>query len=189
MPSDGGKRLPPSYAETRLGGVTTPQTESTAVLSEGSAPDRPAPTRVAIVGCGIIGKHHAKVLSRHPGFVVTALIDIDPAAIEAASAVLDQAGAPAATGFATINEACAGAEVDLVAVTTPSGLHVVHGEEALAAGKHVVIEKPLDIDLAAARRFSAAAQKAGEQGQLVSVISQHRFGPVERRGQGRDRGR
>ncbi len=153
--------------------MTTPATDPTRSASA----TRVAPvTRVAIVGCGIIGKHHARVLSRHPAFTVTALVDPDPAATEAAAAVLAEERAPAAKAFTDLDQAVGGADVDLVAIATPSGMHVGHGRQALALGKHVVIEKPLDVDLAAARAFAEAVKAAPDQ--RVSVISQHRFDPA-----------
>ena len=60
----------------------------------------------------------------------------------------------------------------------PSGMHVQLAEAALAAGKHVVIEKPLDTTIARARQIAALAAAARERGLVVSVISQHRFDPA-----------
>ena len=69
------------------------------------------------------------------------------------------------------------ATIDLVVVCTPSGLHVRLAEEALAAGKHVVIEKPLDVSMPRAREIADLADVAAARGLVVSVISQHRFDP------------
>ena len=55
------------------------------------------------------------------------------------------------------------AKVDLVVVCSPSGLHVQLAETAIAAGKHVVIEKPLDVSVARARRISELAAEATQQ--------------------------
>jgi predicted dehydrogenase len=62
-------------------------------------------------------------------------------------------------------------------VCTPSGYHIDHALEALAAGKHVVVEKPLDVSVAKGREFAEAVAKANAAGRVVSVISQHRFDP------------
>ena len=66
---------------------------------------------------------------------------------------------------------------ELVVICTPSGLHIGLAEEALAAGLHVVIEKPLDVDLARGRRIAELARAAAGRGILSTVISQHRFNP------------
>jgi UDP-N-acetyl-2-amino-2-deoxyglucuronate dehydrogenase len=135
-------------------------------------------TRVLIVGCGIIGKHHATVLSRHPSFVVTALVDTVPSAAEAAAEVVVSENAPRPQLFDSIGAALASGSVDLVAICTPSGVHVAQAEEVLAAGVHVVIEKPLDVSVELGRRFAERAAEAERRGVLVSVISQHRFDPA-----------
>jgi predicted dehydrogenase len=131
---------------------------------------------VAVVGSGIIGKHHARVLTAHPSFSVAALIDTNPAAARAGAKDVTDAGGPPPALFGSIGEAAATLPIDLVAITTPAGLHLDAADHALALGKHVIIEKPLDVDLAAARAFAARA--AAAPGQLVSVISQHRFDPA-----------
>lgn len=68
-----------------------------------------------------------------------------------------------------------GDDVDVVAVCTPNGLHVSHAREAVAAGKHVVVEKPLTLDVAEGEELLADADQAGV---WVSVISQRRWEPV-----------
>jgi predicted dehydrogenase len=63
-------------------------------------------------------------------------------------------------------------DVDGVTICTPSGLHADHAVAALDAGKHVVVEKPLEVTLAAADRIIDAEKRSGK---TVAVISQHRF--------------
>jgi predicted dehydrogenase len=63
-------------------------------------------------------------------------------------------------------------EIDAVCVCTPSGTHADIAIEALAAGKHVVIEKPMDVSLEACDRLIAAEDASGKK---LAVISQHRF--------------
>jgi predicted dehydrogenase len=65
-------------------------------------------------------------------------------------------------------------DVDVVAVCVPSGLHAEVAVAAAAAGKHLVVEKPIDVTLAAADRLIGAAREAGV---ALTVISQHRFDP------------
>ena len=63
-------------------------------------------------------------------------------------------------------------DIDAVTICTPSGLHADGAVAALDAGKHVVVEKPIDITLAAADRIIDAEKRSGK---TVAVISQHRF--------------
>lgn len=136
------------------------------------------PLRVAVVGCGVIGRHHAAVATRHADLVVTAAIDsVEPAAVALADE-LETSGAPRPVAVGTLEEALAQAEIDLVVICSPSGLHVQLAETALSAGRHVVIEKPLDVSIAKANEIARLADDAAARGLVVSVISQHRFDPA-----------
>lgn len=134
--------------------------------------------RVAIVGCGIVARVHAEAIRAIPGACVVALVAPSLPSAENLASTMAEAGDPMPLVFRTLGEALAGCLIDLVAVTTPTGFHVEVGLEALAAGKHVVIEKPLDVDLGRARRLETAASRAAECGIVSSVISQHRFDPA-----------
>lgn len=138
------------------------------------------PLRAAVVGCGIIGRHHARVLVGHPDFEVTAAVDaVLPAAVALADEVAAaDAARPVVTS--TLDEALGQAEIDVVIICSPSGLHVALAETALAAGRHVVIEKPLDVSIESARRIAELADAASAEGLCVTVISQHRFDPANR---------
>lgn len=146
---------------------------------ERNASERDAPIRAAIVGCGVIGRHHAVVLAAHPRFEVTALIDTTVGdAEQLAQSLASEHGAPQPAVSTTLGEAIAGANADLVVVCTPSGTHIDIASEAIAAGLHTVVEKPLDVDVAKGRRFAELATDAAGRGIHVSVISQHRFDPA-----------
>ncbi|MBT1003411.1 Gfo/Idh/MocA family oxidoreductase [Paenarthrobacter sp. DKR-5] len=132
-------------------------------------------TRVAIAGCGNIGRTHAAAVREIPGLSVVALVDAIPAAAEALADAIERNGDPRPRTYATLAEAFDGSDIDLVAVATPSGLHIQQGLEVLAAGKHLIIEKPLDVDLSRAQEIEAAAAEASSRGIVASVISQHRF--------------
>lgn len=62
--------------------------------------------------------------------------------------------------------------VDAVCVLTPSGTHAKLGVAAAEAGKHVVVEKPIDVTLEGADRLIEACRRAGVK---LCVISQHRY--------------
>lgn len=133
---------------------------------------------VAIIGCGVIGLHHARVLSAHPRYTVGALVDPRSKAIDAVRAALPEAERTVATA-ATLGELLGTSfRPDLIVVATPSGTHVELATEAIAAGGHVVIEKPLDVTVERGRILADLAERAAAKGQIISVISQHRFDPA-----------
>jgi predicted dehydrogenase len=141
-------------------------------------PDPSVPIGVAIVGAGIIGRNHAAAIVRHPRLRVAAVIDPKESArkelVDHADA---QSQAPAQ--FDTLSAALAAdAGIDLVAICTPSGVHAEAAQLALAAGRHVFIEKPVDVSLSQARRLAAEAARAEQRGLVASVVSQHRFDPA-----------
>ena len=140
----------------------------------------PTQLRVAIAGCGVIGRTHAAAVRELPELLVTALIDEVAEASEALAAWVEEDGTPRPATFRTLAEALAGSAVDLVIIATPSGLHIEQALEVLEAGKHVVIEKPLDVNLDRANEILAAAADAEARGLVASVISQHRFDPASR---------
>ena len=134
---------------------------------------------VAIVGCGIIGINHARAIARHPDLEIVALVDsVVEATVALADLVEAELGSKRPKEFVALGDLYASGGVDIVVICTPSGLHVQLAEEALAGGSHVVIEKPLDVSLPRARRLLALAEEAEARGQVVSVISQHRFDPA-----------
>ena len=131
---------------------------------------------VVLVGCGIIGRNHAGAIRRHPELEIAAVVDeVVPAADALADAVAAYAERPAV--FRTVAEALENAPHDLVVICTPSGMHTDAALRAVAAGAHVLVEKPIDVSLDRARSLLAAAQDAASRGQVVSVVSQHRFDP------------
>jgi predicted dehydrogenase len=129
--------------------------------------------RFAVVGCGVIGRLHAEVLAAEQDTAVSVLVDTDAAAAEALARTLD----PRPPVTTSLDEALARDDVDAVAICVPSGTHAQIAVAALEAGRHVVVEKPVDVTVEAAAPIAAAAAAAPD-GTVVSVISQHRFDPA-----------
>jgi UDP-N-acetyl-2-amino-2-deoxyglucuronate dehydrogenase len=125
--------------------------------------------RFAVIGAGVIGALHAETIVHLRGAELTAVVDVHP---ERARSL---AGRYGSIGLTDLDEALGRPDVEAVAICTPSGHHADLVERALAAGKHVVVEKPLDVSLEAAYRV-AAAERASSQ--RVTVVSQHRFDPA-----------
>jgi predicted dehydrogenase len=105
---------------------------------------------------------------------VVAWVDADPSTLSAARRAL---GLPADRCFPALAAALDGVDAEAVLVTAPLAAHVPLALEALAAGKHVLVEKPFAPSVAEARRAVAAAEGAG----LVLMVSQnYRFFPAPR---------
>lgn len=134
--------------------------------------------RVAVVGAGVIAATHLRVVADHPGLELVAVVDRVPAAAQAlADAAATTTGTRPAV-FGTLPEALQAADVQLVAITTPSSTHAELAALALDAGCHVVVEKPVDTDLARGRDLLVRAAEAARRGQVVSVMTQNRFAPA-----------
>lgn len=112
------------------------------------------PVRLGVVGLGAASAAVLPVAGRHPDVRVTAGADPDPAARERFAA----RGGRAYPDLGTLLDS---ADVDAVYVASPTPLHREHVLAALAAGRHVVVEKPMAPSLAAAREMAAAAAAAG----------------------------
>lgn len=117
--------------------------------------------RIALIGAGRIGTHHARTIAKEVDGVGLALL-ADPAApdLDGLAAELDVGhGAPA-----TSRDPLAAATdpaIDAVVITAPAASHAELIEACAAAGKHIFTEKPLATTVADARRAARAAQDAG----------------------------
>jgi predicted dehydrogenase len=109
----------------------------------------------AIVGCGMIARFHARALAEVPGARLTALVSRNPANAQAInrSAGLD---CPIHTMLEPVLRR---GDVHAVIVTTPSGAHMEPAIRAAEAGKHVVVEKPLEITLERCDRIIEACDR------------------------------
>ncbi len=96
----------------------------------------------AIVGCGMIARFHVRALAEIPGTRVAALVSRSGSS---ASALLQEMNLPPCPVFSTLEEALKVPGVAAVIITTPSGAHAEPAIAAAKAGKHIVVEKPLEI--------------------------------------------
>ena len=125
------------------------------------------PVGVGVLGLGSIGATHARALDELRGLAEMRAFSGGDTGRSAA------AGWPDAVQVAP-EELVRHPGVDVVAVCSPSGRHAAHAVEALTAGKHVVVEKPLALDVADAERVVRLADR---EGLVAAVISQRRFEP------------
>ena len=114
------------------------------------------PVRLLILGTGGMAKNHAEGFSAIPGVTVVAGIDTRPEQL----AVFRQThGIP--DGFASVDEALAWGNFDAVTNVTPDAAHHATTLPFLAAGKHVLCEKPLATNARDAEEMADSAAKAG----------------------------
>lgn len=114
------------------------------------------PVRLLIVGTGGMARHHAERFGAMPGVTLAAGIDTNA---ERLGAFNEAHGIP--KGFSAVQEALDWGEFDAVTNVTPDAVHHDTTMPFLAAGKHVLCEKPLAANYADAREMADAAALAG----------------------------
>lgn len=123
----------------------------------------PAPLRLGILGVGHFGRFHALKAAANP---TIHLIGLHDASAERAAQIAGEVGAPALSPDAVI------AAADAVIIAAPTRFHYALAEQALAAGRHVFIEKPIAASLDQADRLIALAAR---QGRVLQVGHIERF--------------
>ena len=113
------------------------------------------PMHIAIIGAGNIGGIHAEAIAHIPEVRVTVVCNRGE---EAGRQLAQRHGADWTPHY---QEAVVRPDVDIVAICTPSGRHAEMAVAAAAAGKHLLVEKPLDITLPRVDQIIAAARQAG----------------------------
>jgi phthalate 4,5-cis-dihydrodiol dehydrogenase len=116
-----------------------------------------ASLRFGIVGLGRAAAATVPAIVRHPNTEVVAAADTNADVLESFTR------RHSARGYASIEALCEDRAVDAVYVATPTHLHTQHVLAAVAAGKHVICEKPLAITLEDAGRMIAAVEDRGVQ--------------------------
>ncbi len=124
--------------------------------------------RFCLVGCGMISRFHAHAIEVTDGAVLAGVYDPFQPAMENA------AQAYHVPMFSTYEDVLASDQIDAVCILTPNGTHGSLAIQALHAGKHVVVEKPMAITK---EDLCILEQTAMETGLQFCVISQLRFSP------------
>ena len=122
--------------------------------------------RFALIGAGMISELHAKVISEMDDAELVAVCSHD---LDRAKGLTDQYGGDPTTDFEGL---IARDNVDAVSVCTASGEHALYGIPAAQAGKHVIVEKPIDISL---EKADALISACAENSVKLGVIFQLRF--------------
>jgi predicted dehydrogenase len=112
------------------------------------------PTRIALLGAGLIGREHAALLSRHPEIDLIAIADPTPAATELAANL-------GARHFAEFGEMLEATKPDGAIVALPNELHLAAGLACVQHGVPCLMEKPVAASVEAGLRLASASESAG----------------------------
>jgi UDP-N-acetyl-2-amino-2-deoxyglucuronate dehydrogenase len=132
---------------------------------------------IGIVGCGMIARFHVRALNDIPGTRVAAVFDQIPAAAEKLQKEVQAQYNPACEIAPDLDSLVKHKNVDIVIITTPSGNHMEPAVAAANAGKHVVVEKPMEITLERCDNIINACDKNKVK---LCTIFPSRFGDANR---------
>ena len=119
-----------------------------------------------VIGCGMIAHFHARAIADVRGAKLVAGFDTVPAAADRL------AQATGCTPYTDLDAFLADPDLDIVTIGTPSGAHMEPAVAAARAGKHVIVEKPLEITLKRCDKIIDECEKAGV---VLSTIFPSRF--------------
>ena len=114
----------------------------------------------------MIANFHAKAIQAAGGTLV-ACFDVVPAAADKVAVAY-----PGCKAYYTLEEFVADKAIDIVTIGTPSGAHLEPAIAAAEAGKHIIVDKPLEVTLEKCNQIIAACKKNNV---LVATIFQSRF--------------
>ncbi len=120
--------------------------------------------RIAVIGCGYWGKNLVRVFAELGA--LAALVDAHPPTV----AALQAKHGGRAMSF---EEALADDEIDAVAIAAPAALHHRLAKEALKAGKHVFVEKPLALEVAEAQELCELAERLDRRLMVGHLLQYH----------------
>src|ERR1700743_3563614 len=127
-----------------------------------------APLRLGVVGAGVMGYNHARVLAEMPGVTLAGVADPDEKQADFVRHTLRCAAVPDITDLLALG-------VDAVSIAAPTHLHRSIALTAIGHGVHVMVEKPIASSVEEGREIIAAARRAG-----VTLMIGHveRFNPA-----------
>ena len=141
---------------------------SDVALSYMESPKKMRKIRFAVIGCGHIGKRHAEMITHEPAAELVALCDIKPKQ----ELAIEKYPVP----FFENIEALLNSDIpfDVLNICTPNGLHASMALEAMKAGHHVVIEKPMALTVSDAEKIVFTGLKYRKQ---AFCVMQNRYSP------------
>jgi len=121
--------------------------------------------KIGLIGCGRISLNHFDAIKNTPELELVAVCDSRK---DHADKAAKDTGAKAYYDY----DKMLASDIDVVTICTPSGLHPVHGIQAAKAGKHVITEKPMGVDLKSVDKLIAECKKNKVQ---LFVVKQNRL--------------
>jgi predicted dehydrogenase len=125
--------------------------------------------KFGIIGAGMIGKFHAQAINAMTGGELHSVFNHTT---EKAEALANEFGAKA---YSDLKEFLADPELEIVTVGTPSGAHLDPTRAALEAGKHAIVEKPLEVTTERIDELMATAKASGK---TLAAILNRRYHPA-----------
>jgi len=124
--------------------------------------------RVAVIGAGAWGLNHVRVVATERDSMLVGVADPDPQVVDRVHAI-----APGVRTLRDPDQVFADASVDAVVIATPAATHAGLARAALAAGKHVLIEKPLAMTLDEAIAIARAPRAPGQVAMVGHLMVYH----------------
>lgn len=113
---------------------------------------------VGIIGTGWVSGEYIRAFEANPHTEVLALVSRDRARAEAKAQAFR---APHCRAYERVDEMLADSSIHIVVICTPHHLHAVQGIAAAQSGKHLVLEKPVALDIDGLRELQAAVRSSG----------------------------
>ncbi len=122
--------------------------------------------RFAIIGCGRIAPRHAESLQKIEGVKLVACADVNQDRLNSFSKKYSL------KEFSSIQDLLDWGQFDVACICTPSGMHADHAIQVMRQGKHVVVEKPMALQLEDADRMIETSEQFNAR---LFVVKQNRF--------------
>jgi len=123
--------------------------------------------KIGVIGAGHLGRIHISLLKNIPYFTIVGFYDNNP---EAVNSIKNEFGIPSFTNADDLVAQC-----DAINIVTPTLFHFDYACQAIKAGKHVFIEKPVTLNSVEAKKLALLASEAGITAQAGHV---ERFNPA-----------
>ena len=131
--------------------------------------------KIGLLGCGRISRKHVEAVAANEDIAeLVAVADLVPEKMEAAAALYREKTGKQPEQYGDYREMLADPAIDIIAIATESGLHAEHALASLAAGKHVLVEKPMALSIEDCDKMIALAEA---KKLTLGLCHQNRFNP------------
>ena len=124
--------------------------------------------RFGLIGCGRVSPRHLQSIAELADARLVAVSDVIASRVERVAKENN------AVAYGDYRQMLERRDIDVVNICTPSGMHAQMSIDALQAGKHVICEKPMAMNLADADRMIAVAKSTGKK---LCIVLQNRYNP------------